>query len=140
MGGGGGGGGGLDKTQKAINEITLARLEKEEAKTIADEEERQRLLAAGRFGRTSLLTGGFTGPGQVVKTSRGQIRANERAGTRRSNEGVRGPGSALSSSDLRQGNRGNRGIHAIAAKLVKKKQSGPAIPDLRSPIDMALGR
>jgi hypothetical protein len=79
MASGGGGGGGLSKTQKAINSITLERLEREEAKLVSDEAERQRLLSAGRFGRTSLLTGGFLGPGSNVRVARAVSRSNEQA-------------------------------------------------------------
>ena len=118
--GGSSGGGGLTKEQKEINAqqkeinaLTLERIKKEETDLVAEEAERQRLLSAGRFGRTSLLTGGFTGPGQVVRTTRAQTRADERAVTRSKAGrgrgsyrrrggldvagGVRGPGSAAAS-------------------------------------------
>ena len=82
MGGGGGSskGGGLTDNQKRINEITLARLEREETKVVEDEAERQRLLSAGRFGRTSLLTGGFLGPGSTSRVARAVTRGNEQKG------------------------------------------------------------
>jgi hypothetical protein len=101
------GGGGLDKTQKAINKITLERLEREESDLVEDEAERQRLLSAGRFGRTSLLTGGFKGPGSLVRESRAQTRSNDRAVTRKINDlgttdkGVRGTGKNLTRQGLK---------------------------------------
>jgi hypothetical protein len=59
--------------------LTLDRIEKEEAKLVSDEAERQRLLASGRMGRTSLLTGGFLGPGSTSRIARADTRAAERA-------------------------------------------------------------
>lgn len=69
----------LTKEQKEINRLTLARLTREEENLTKEEAERERILAAGRTGRTSLLTGGYRGPGSIVRTARADIRAGERA-------------------------------------------------------------
>jgi len=54
-------------------------LQREEADIAQEEQERQRLLASGRVGRTSLLTGGFRGPGKKAVQSSASVRAGERA-------------------------------------------------------------
>ena len=101
----------IEKQTLAINQRTLDRLDKEEAKIASDESERQRLLEGGRFGRTSLLTGGFLGPGSTSTVSRAQTRANERGKTRSSGRGGRRRGSSAAASGVRgPGSSGSSGV------------------------------
>jgi len=71
----------IEEQQSELNALALERIKREEAETTADESERQRLLSAGRFGRTSLLTGGFLGPGSTSRISRAETRAGEQQKT-----------------------------------------------------------
>ena len=69
-----------DPNVTKLNQLTLKRLQREEADITKKENEKQRLLASGRVGRISLLTSGFTGPkaGADPKQARAVTRAEER--------------------------------------------------------------
>lgn len=66
--GGKSGGSGETAEQKAINQMTLARLQKEEKQAVLAEKDRLRLLEAGQMGRSSLLTFGFLGPERMYQS------------------------------------------------------------------------
>lgn len=73
-----------DPTTTKLNQLTLARIEREEKELAENKAERERLLSAGRVGRSSLLTSGFTGPraGAVPKQASAIGRAEERGAIR----------------------------------------------------------
>lgn len=76
-------GGGQSEGQRYISAqtsaLSLKRLQREEDQILKQEADRQRMLESGRRGRTSLLTSGFTGPGNIVRKARAENRASERA-------------------------------------------------------------
>lgn len=69
-----------DPNQAAINQLTLKRLQREEADLAQQKADRERLLASGRMGRASLLTSGYSGPaaGAAPSQSSAISRAEER--------------------------------------------------------------
>ena len=72
-----------DPTLDKINQLTLLRLKREEDDLAKNAKERDRLLAAGRTGRASLFTAGYTGPapGALPVTPLAQVRVQENANT-----------------------------------------------------------